>query len=42
MENKIKNAMKFYLMATKLKYKIRSGWDKTGLNIKRERIDSIS
>ena len=26
-ENKLKNAMRFYLLATQLKYKIRSGWD---------------
>lgn len=26
MENKIKNLLQFYLLATKLKDKIRSGW----------------
>lgn len=38
----INNAMKFYLLATKLKYKIRSGWDKNHWNIKNERIESIA
>lgn len=42
MEKKINNAMKFYLLATKLKYKIRSGWDKTGWNITSERIESVA
>ena len=42
MEQKIKAAMQFYLYATKLKYKIRSGWDKTHWNIKSDRIESIA
>lgn len=42
MEEKIKNAMRFYLLATKLKYKIRSGWDKNHWNVKSERIESIA
>lgn len=42
MEEKIKNAMRFYLLATKLKYKIRSGWDKKHWNINSERIESIA
>jgi len=42
MDDKIKNAMRFYLLATKLKYKIRSGWDKEHWNIKSERIESIA
>ena len=25
--SKIKDALRFYLLATKLKYKLRSGWD---------------
>ena len=39
-EEKLEEAMKFYLLATKLKYKIRTGWDDTHWNIKgdRERI----
>ena len=32
MEEKIKEAMRFYLYATKLKYKIRSGWDDKSIN----------
>ena len=42
MEDKIEKSLKFYLMATKLKYKIRSGWAKDGWNIKKERIESIA
>ena len=42
MENKIKNAMRFYLLATKLKYKIRSGWDENHWNISSNRIESIA
>ena len=29
MEEKLKNSMRFYMLATQLKYKIRSGWDKS-------------
>lgn len=42
MEEHIKNAIKFYLLATKLKYKIRSAWDKDHWNISSERIESIA
>lgn len=42
MDDKIKKAMRFYLLATKLKYKIRSGWDKEHWNINSERIESIA
>lgn len=43
MENyKFKNALRFYLLATELKYKIRSGWDKNHWNITSERIESIA
>ena len=42
MEKKIEAAMHFYLSATKLKYKIRSGWDKNHWNIKSDRIESIA
>ena len=42
MEEQIRNAMKFYLLATKLKYKIRSGWDKKHWNINSDRIESIA
>ena len=41
-QNKIASAMKFYLLATKLKYKIRSGWDKNHWNVNSERIESIA
>lgn len=36
------NAINFYLLATKLKYKIRSGWDENHWNITSERIESIA
>ena len=39
---KLKNALRFYLLATELKYKIRSGWDKDHWNITSERIESIA
>ena len=42
MDDKIKKAMHFYLLATKLKYKIRSGWDKKHWNINSEGIESIA
>ena len=42
MEKEIEAAMHFYLSATKLKYKIRSGWDKNHWNIKSDRIESIA
>ncbi len=42
MEERIKNAMRFYLLATQLKYKIRSGWDETHWNVSKERIESIA
>ena len=41
MEDKIKNAMEFYLLATKLKYKIRTGWDKNHWNINSDRLESV-
>lgn len=42
MEEKLKNSMRFYMLATQLKYKIRSGWDKTHWNVSKERIESIA
>jgi len=42
MEDKIKKLMKFYLLATKLKYKIRAGWDIDGWNVTSERVESIA
>lgn len=41
-ETKLRNAMRFYLLATQLKYKIRSGWDETHWNVSKERIESIA
>lgn len=41
-DEKINNAMKFYLLATQLKYKIRSGWDQNHWHVKSERIESIA
>lgn len=42
MDNGIKNALHFYLLATKLKYKIRSGWDSIHWHVKSERLESIA
>ena len=39
---KIENAMRFYLLATDLKYRIRSGWDSNHWNIKGDRRESIA
>ena len=41
-EMKLKNAMRFYLLATQLKYKIRSGWDEKHWNVSKERIESVA
>ena len=40
MEQKIRNLLQFYLLATELKNKIRSGWKVW--NIERERIESVA
>ena len=42
MEDNIRNAMRFYLLATKLKYKLRSGWDKNHWNVTSERLESTA
>lgn len=42
MEDNIRNAMRFYLLATKLKYKLRSGWDKNHWNVTCERLESTA
>lgn len=34
-ESRMKNAMRFYLLATQLKYKIRKGWDEQHWNVKK-------
>lgn len=41
-EERIEEAIKFYLYATSLKEKIRSGWDENHWNIKSERLESIA
>lgn len=41
-EKRLDDAMRFYLLATQLKYKIRSGWDETHWNVSKERIESIA
>ena len=42
MKEQLRSTMRFYLLATQLKYKIRSGWDKTHWNVSKERIESIA
>lgn len=42
MEERLKSTMRFYLLDTQLKYKIRSGWDEMHWNVSRERIESIA
>lgn len=41
-DSHIKNAMNFYLLANKLKYKIRSGWDSKHWNVNKERLESVA
>lgn len=41
-KNKMVNALQFYLMATELKDKIRTGWTKAVWNIERERLESVA
>jgi len=41
-DKKLNDAMRFYLLATSLKYKIRSGWDETHWNVSKKRIESIA
>ena len=42
MDDKIISAVKFYLLATKLKYKVRSAWDDKHWNINSDRLESIA
>ena len=42
MEEKLKNSIRFYMFATQLKYKIRSGWDKSHWNVSKDRVESIA
>lgn len=41
-EKRLDDAMRFYLLVTQLKYKIRSGWDETHWNVSKERLESIA
>lgn len=41
-EERLDDAMRFYLLATQLKYKIRSGWDETHWNVSKERLESMA
>ncbi|MBR3132771.1 MAG: HD domain-containing protein [Clostridia bacterium] len=42
MKKKIEDAMRFYLLATQLKYKLRSGWDSDHWAVTKERLESIA
>lgn len=41
-DERLKDAMRFYLLATQLKYKIRSGWNETHWNVNKERLESVA
>lgn len=40
--NRVENAMRFYILATKLKYKIRSGWDDRHWRVNAVRRESVA
>ena len=42
MEERLKSTMRFYLLATQLKYKIRSGWNETHWNVSKDRLESVA
>lgn len=42
MQERLKSTMRFYLLATQLKYIIRSGWDEKHWNVSKERLESIA
>lgn len=42
MERRLESTMRFYLLATQLKYKIRSGWNEIHWNVNKERLESIA
>lgn len=42
MKERFKSIMSFYLLATQLKDKIRSGWDESHWNVSKERIESVA
>lgn len=41
-KSKIENAIQFYLLATELKDKVRSGWNEEHWNIDRQRLESVA
>ena len=42
MNEKLRNALRFYLLATRLKYIVRSGWDEKHWNVNKDRLESIA
>lgn len=42
MEKKLENTLRFYVLASKLEYKIRTGWDDNHWNISGERRESVA
>lgn len=42
MQERLKSTMRFYLLATQLKYIIRSGWDEKHWKVSKERLESIA
>lgn len=42
MLSKLQSTMRFYMLATQLKYKIRTGWDENHWNVNKDRIESIA
>ncbi|MBR3153078.1 MAG: HD domain-containing protein [Clostridia bacterium] len=42
MKNKIQETVRFYLLATQLKYKIRGGWDNNHWAVTKERLESVA
>ena len=42
MKERFKSIMSFYLLATQLKNKIRSGWDELHWNVSKERLESVA
>ncbi len=42
MNGNLGSAMRFYYLATKLKYKIRTGWDENHWNVNKERVESVA
>ena len=42
MDERLKSTLRFYLLATQLKDKIRSGWNETHWNVSKERLESVA